>query len=148
MQDGNPVMKFYRQIVVFFLSIAIITIGAPVIYAATSGQVYEDASNVEADIAVKWIAIGDWNMDTTSTIAVAHGLDLAKIGMVSVMIRNDADTARYQLIGYDSATLPANVDVIDATNVNLFRRTGDAFDNANFDATGYNRGIIRIEYGL
>lgn len=99
-------------------------------------------------LAVKVIEIGDWNMDANASIAVAHGLTLSKIKSVSVMVRNDADDAYYQLCGFDGATLPAYQTAIDATNINVTRKTSDTFDSTDFDSTSYNRGWVTIIYSL
>lgn len=91
----------------------------------------------------KIVDIGDWNMDTTSPLAVAHGLTLSKIRDVAVMIRNDADTTYYLL---NDTTNGGSILSIDATNVNLERTAAGIFDNTSFDSTSYNRGWITITY--
>jgi hypothetical protein len=102
------------------------------------------------------INIGDWNMDSTATLAVAHGLsgtEYLTIREISVFIRNDANDTIYPL-GYLNTEDVSGIDgyegvlSIDSTNINL-RRSNNAssrFDNTNFDSTSYNRGWIRIGY--
>jgi len=98
---------------------------------------------------IKIVDIGDWNMDTTTNVAVAHGLTLANIRAASLMIRSDADTTYYpgdgQLNAADENT-PAWIASIDATNVNIYRKTSGIFDSAGFDSTSFNRGWITITY--
>lgn len=97
-------------------------------------------------VAYKVIDIGDWNMDTTTSVNVAHGLTLANIRSVDVVIRNDTDSAYYQLNRTPSGNNDGTIDSIDSTNVGLARDTGGIFDSTSFDSTSYNRGWITIIY--
>lgn len=99
-------------------------------------------------IALKTIAIGDWNMDTDSSKALTHGVaDYNKIIAINARVRNDADTAlyyAYQLIpGY---SVPELWHTISATEITLGRANAGYFDNANFDATSFDRGKVTIWY--
>jgi len=97
----------------------------------------------------KIIEIGDWNMDSTASISVAHGLTLSKIMAVSAIIRNDADSTRYQVppLPVAVASFAVRISTIDATNVGLAREAGGFFDaNTDYDATSYNRGWLVIWY--
>jgi len=95
----------------------------------------------------KAMEIGDWNMDFTEYLYVAHGLTYAKILRVSATIRDDGDNTRCPINRYDS---PASVGFggvsIGGANVALYRYTGGGFDNVNYDSTPYNRGWIFIDY--
>lgn len=98
------------------------------------------------------INLGDWNMDTTATLAVPHGLgaDWKKIRSVTIMIRNDADSAYYFLDRVSGlGTAAGGVEDFDSTNVNIQRvSSGNLgfFDgNTDFNAIGYNRGFMLIE---
>lgn len=101
-------------------------------------------------LKTKVINIGDWNMDSTTSISVAHGLTFANIISVFVMIRTDAGTALVPLnTGVSAAnTTPQGFWTVGApgSDIDLFRLTGGNFDNAGFDSTSYNRGYIIIEY--
>lgn len=89
------------------------------------------------------IDIGDWDMDTVLSVAVAHGIaDFTKIRILCTIIRNDADNVHYQLdqgnaMGGEAAS-------IDATNIYLYMTVPSAFNTTDFNATGYNRGFITI----
>jgi hypothetical protein len=96
-------------------------------------------SGSSAEIKVKVFNIGDWNMDTGATKATAHGLTLANIRSVQVLIRNDADSGYYD-INYSGEVY------IDGTNVQMSRTAAGTFDHTDFDATSYNRGFITIWY--
>ena len=97
----------------------------------------------------KIIDIGDWNMDTTTTVLVAHGLTAtqsAAIRSVSVIIRDDGSTTTNP-IGITSLSLPqGGIVSVDTNNVQLERLAGGIFDSTSFDATSFNRGWITIEY--
>ncbi len=96
----------------------------------------------------KTIDIGDWNMDSTTDISVAHGLTLSTIRFVSITIRNDADSAYYPISGRSDTTaaLDAQIRSLNSTNVTLRRSTGGPFDGTDYDSTSYNRGWITIWY--
>tara|TARA_Y100001938_G_C8073892_1_gene424789 strand:- start:913 stop:1380 length:468 start_codon:yes stop_codon:yes gene_type:complete len=100
----------------------------------------------------KTIEIGDWNMNTTASITVAHGLtnDLWKnVKNIEIVIRNDADTIYYNDSHQnDIGTNPFGVEInkIDNTNVTL-NRNGTTFDSTLFDTdSNYNRGWVTIWY--
>jgi len=86
------------------------------------------------------IDIGDWNMPTGG-IFVNHGLTPAKIISVNIIIRNDADTFRYPAWYINSAAFD-----IRPTQFYMFLPAGSSFNSADFNAVGYNRGWIEIEY--
>lgn len=99
----------------------------------------------------KTIEIGDWNMDSTSSLEVSHGLsgdNWKGMRSIELSIRNDADTAYY-----DADQFSGNVSVsgIDSTSITLERAAATAspsgfFDHPNFDATGFNRGWATVWY--
>ncbi len=93
----------------------------------------------------KVVDIGDWNMDSDISVNPAHGLTLADIRDVSVIIRNDADTHRYS-ISHDAAGIAQGRWFITATTLDLSRTLSGFFDSINFDSTSYNRGWITITY--
>lgn len=97
-------------------------------------------------LKTKVLDIGDWNMDTTVTKNVAHGLTFANIRSIRVLIRNDANTARYSFTDINVGGTTYQAVTADATNISMFRETGGIYDSANYDSTSYNRGWIIIEY--
>ena len=104
-----------------------------------------------ANHKVKSIAIGDWNMDSTSSINVAHGLsatDYKKIKTISVMVRDDADSEYYRLDSINASTgaYRGGVDRVNSTNIVLIRTDSIGFDSTSFDSTSYNRGYILVTY--
>lgn len=91
------------------------------------------------------IQIGDWNMDSTASVNVAHGLTLSKIRTIEVKIRDDSAAGVYPIDIADLTTgLTDGNCQANATNIVIARRTGGLFDSASYDSTGYNRGWITI----
>lgn len=77
-----------------------------------------------------------WNMDTTASITVAHGLTLSKIRSVNGTFTNGSTTFPliYSLLGQ----WETEIGSIGSTTVGLSRRTGGFFDSAIYNAvTGY-----------
>jgi hypothetical protein len=99
-------------------------------------------------IKTKIVDIGDWNMDTTSSKTVAHGVTANKIRSVSVMIRDDTDGFWLSLTG--NQALGGAWDINNpgggGTLIDLSRITSGPFDNASYDSTSYNRGWVVITY--
>jgi hypothetical protein len=100
----------------------------------------------------KTIDIGDWNMDTSSTVPVAHTLSATEwktIRTIDVIIRNDADTEYRPIDVLNAAATGVSgggVISLDSTNIRLGRYTGGLFDSTDFDSTSYNRGWITFDY--
>jgi hypothetical protein len=95
------------------------------------------------------IDLGDWDMNATTDIDVAHGLEANDIISAEVLIRNDANTSKFPIdTGVDATdTTPQGyVGEIDATNVNIVRLTGGKFDHTDYDSTSYNRGWLILTY--
>ena len=100
----------------------------------------------------KIIEIGDWNMDTTVNVSISHGLaDHTKIRSVQAMIRDDSDVGIAPLnrfVDFANGLSDGGINVINATTINLVRRTGGLFDTAAFDSTSFNRGFIIFEFEI
>ena len=110
------------------------------------GGIEFDGTNT---LKTKIVDIGDWNMDTTTNVDVAHGLTFTNIRNVNVMIRRDDNTIYTPLDGGQNTINgdnQGNVNTIDSTNINLTRVTGGTFDSNNWDSTSYNRGWMIITY--
>lgn len=90
------------------------------------------------------LSIGDWNMDTTASVNVAHSLSATEyktIRNVCVVIRDDADSVYY--FGNYKGDL---YYTLDSTNFVISRVGTGTFDTTDFDSTSYNRGYITFEY--
>lgn len=110
--------------------------------ATTANRVTDGTNNIR----IKVIDIGDWNMDATASVTVAHGLTLANIRSVSGVIRNDSGSTSYCITPQANATEAVYMSSIGATVVSLGRAGAGIFDHTDFDATSYNRGWIAITY--
>ena len=116
------------------------------------GGIRTDGANT---LKTKVIDIGDWNMYQTGggsgsdQIDINHGLTLANIRQVRVLIRNDANTLYHHdgdaPIG-GSGAVEFGIFNITSTQVRLITKIGGSFDSTDFNATSYNRGWITITY--
>src|SRR3990167_6642466 len=98
-------------------------------------------------LKVKVLNIGDWDMDATSSVAVAHGLTMVNIRGISVLIIDDASGNIQSLDIADSSYPNVNGNWrLDATNINLYRLALGYYDTVGFDSTSFNRGWITIWY--
>lgn len=93
------------------------------------------------------VNLGTWNMDTVTQQTVAHGLTLANIRSMSVLIIDDSGThVQYDSYeDYGALTLKKKV-FADATNVYIERPNGSDFDSTQYNGTASNRGYIVIEH--
>lgn len=117
-------------------------------------ETVKDQGGIATDgLKCKIIEIGDWNMDSSTSKTVAHGMaNIMTIRGITVIVRNDDNNTVYTMAG--SFTTDANyaycdltVDYVDATNVSMHRVLSPGkFDSTNFNATSYNRGWITILY--
>jgi len=105
-----------------------------------------DPGNTGDFLKIKKIEIGDWNMDTTQFVDIAHGLTFTDIITVFALIRNDADTARPMLTEGDASGVGQGQISPGTTNIRLVRLTGGSYDTTFFDSTSYNRGWIIVVY--
>lgn len=113
----------------------------------STGSLERSSIKVSEVLKTKVVEIGDWNMDTTATLAVAHGLTASNIRSVEVIIRHDNGTDQYRLDAIDSGeTVEGGVESIGSTNINLRRVASGLFDGTNFDSTSFNRGYVHIKH--
>lgn len=140
---SNQILTVSGGVPVWSSSVSATTVSASgAVVGSTTGEFQGGIRTASSGSYLKKtiLEIGDWNMDTTSPINVAHGLTLSKIRHISVLIRRD-DNAMYTQMQEGSGYI-----TVDATNVGLGRVPSGVFDNANYDLTGFNRGWITIEH--
>ncbi len=104
-----------------------------------------------ANLKVKVISIGDWNMDSSDSVSVAHGLSATEykaIKKICVIVRDDNNDVYYPLDSINSAAglMRGSATSIGATYITLTRTTSAGFDNTGFNATSFNRGFITVIY--
>jgi hypothetical protein len=99
---------------------------------------------------MKVLEIGDWNMDANASVTIPHGLTRTKVRAVKVIVRNDANTASFDLSMAgnlaDPDLLNGGFNNMGNVSITLVRRTGGQFDSVNYDSTSYNRGWVVIWY--
>ena len=97
----------------------------------------------------KTIAIGSWNMNSTASVDIAHGLTAANIRSITGQIRNDSNNTYYPITPGDGGgtSQRAYIEYHDGTNVRIGRNGTALFGtNAEFDGTGFSRGFLTVEY--
>jgi len=101
-------------------------------------------------VLYKECAIGDWNMQSTNIVTVPHGIDYTKIIGVHVVIRDDANNVFQPLNKITAADfVPAGgVSGYLVGGVTLYRKATGFFDDANYNATGFNRGWVYVSYKI
>jgi hypothetical protein len=112
-------------------------------------------SNVSTSISTKVVPIGTWNMDTTVTVNVPHGLsDSSKIRGIDVAIAPDGGTPNINLCSNDATgtgVVNGGINNWSSVNIVLVRTTGALFDNAGYATTPtingvVTRGFVTIRY--
>lgn len=107
-------------------------------------QLFEALKGVFGGLRRKTIPIGVWNMDTTASVTVAHGLTIANVRSVSFVIINDAGT--FVTNGLNPVSFATDASpLVDATAVTLARRASGVYDDAAYSGSG-NRGYVVIDY--
>lgn len=93
------------------------------------------------------INVGDWNMTSTTSISVPHGLSYKKIRSVSVIIRADTDVSYRNLSELNGSTglVSGGWTFNGTTALTLQKINGTIFD-AGYSTTSFNRGFITIFY--
>ena len=113
-----------------------------------SGGISTDG-NDSVKLAWDVVDIGDWNMDSTDYVYVAHGLsDEQQVRYVDVIIREDTPGGTLHHLVRSSGPAGGSIYTIDDTYIMLDRTLSGYFDNPSFDSTSYNRGWITIGYGV
>lgn len=100
-------------------------------------------------IKVKVVQTGAWNMQTTATLTVAHGLpDHTKIRSIYVVIISDSGgySPLTKLDSTATGLIAGSVTDWGSTNITLKLYTSGTFVAANFSNAVNNRGYITIEY--
>lgn len=88
----------------------------------------------------KELLSGNWDMDATASISIAHGLNANEwrsITDLSAIIKNDDSTSYKQIDSLISFT---------DTNIVLDRITSGTFDGTDYNATGFDRATVTFMY--
>lgn len=101
--------------------------------------------NIVNNYKKRRFSIGDWNMDSDSFLIITNStlsnIPIAQITDIAVRIFNDAGTASYDLSYRNHGYYQFG-----ALGLTINRENAGFFDSTDFDATGYNRGYITIEW--
>lgn len=97
-------------------------------------------------LKMKVIDIGDWDMDTDVLATVAHGLTLANIRQVSVVIRRNDNAVYYDFPSSSASNTTVEAATVDTSDIVLSRGTSGFFDDVAFNSTSFNRGWVTIFY--
>lgn len=101
------------------------------------------------------IDIGVWNMGSTTSINVLHGIDYTKYIGAFVSIRPDSNSVRYDLVRVPySVSVPSTPSgvglesgqITECNNTYLVLSTGTFFQSGAFASTGVSRGQVVIMY--
>ncbi|GAI75678.1 unnamed protein product, partial [marine sediment metagenome] len=94
----------------------------------------------------KIVETGDWNMDAAGETYTHNMTNWKKIRSITVMVRRD-DDARYAMLPLVSNAATSGEGMyVDDTIITLLRSGAGFFDNADYNATTYNRGWIIIRF--
>lgn len=93
----------------------------------------------------KVLTIGDWDMNATTSVTVAHALHPDQIVHQSGIVRSDSGNTRFP-IGHGESHGDLNFQETDATNITIERLSASVFDSVLYDSTSYNRGWVYIVY--
>lgn len=137
-------------------------------YKDSGGTLYEDklvlihksknqiSGGLQTDnmiLKTKVLEIGDWDMSSTYSVNVTHGLTRTKIRSVDILIRSDSDGTMTSLIytvksglnaGVTSGTYELNNGA--PTVIKCIRFDDGAFNSSSWSNTSFNRGWITIVY--
>lgn len=114
---------------------------------ALSNHIKHTISNYPS-LQRKILELGPWNMDTTNSIAVSHGIsNFQNIRAVSGWLINDGLTilAPIPYVSDVSADI-LSISGITSTTITVRRVVGGQFDNATYDDAVMNRGYLVVDY--
>jgi len=112
-----------------------------------SGLGFEKTGISGTFLKTEFISIGVWDMSTSGTISVTHGIsDFKKIKSINVIIIRDDQQASYDFASFGVVSTEAinQYVLIGPTAVVLQRDEDGYFDEANFDSTALSRGAVTI----
>ena len=134
-------MPTTTEISTYVTSLASATLaGTEEVYLASDEKTTTQAiADLNGSLITTIVNIGDWDMDLTDNVNVAHGLTFTKIRGWQVVIIDDTTVEFLDLNFSGSSNLSS-------TNFSLFRTTAGDFDNTDYDSTSFNRGYITIQH--
>ena len=114
---------------------------------SVDGARLDSLGDQNVKLNTKELEIGGWNMDSTATVNIAHGLTKSKIRTMMVSIRNKLDTIVVDFATANTGNETSQAVILcDSTNVQITRADSGSFDNTSYDNTDFSRGWITIQY--
>lgn len=118
-------------------------------YAETAGAI----DNGDYVIRTKVLPIGSWNMDSTDSVYISHGLgtDISKVISCTAAIRRDDGARTYMFNQYGGSGGGSGITYVGTVGVLLYRAVFgstplEIFDSTDFNDSVMNRGWIVIKY--
>jgi len=106
-----------------------------------------DTTATPIGLSLKIMEIGDWDMDTVIGVSKLHNLEMEKIRILTVCIRDDINNNLQWAKPIQVNPVDELWYEIDNSSVYVYRKIGGVYDaNPLFDSIGYNRGWITILY--
>jgi hypothetical protein len=109
-------------------------VGTEKLYLASNESTTVDA--IRGGLNVTVINLGDWNMDTTANITIAHGLG-SSIRAVDIQIIADGSL-------YLVPLFVGGAYQYDSTDILIIRNSAGEFDGPGYSDTPFNRGYLTI----
>ena len=114
-------------------------------------QLMEALMALKGGMKTKVIEIGSWDMDATTSVAVAHGMaDYKKIRSIEILIFEDFASGSLYPIDYTSSGYVAGkasgTFLVVPTTVGISRIASSIFDGVTFSDPAINRGFVIIKY--
>lgn len=110
-------------------------------------QLWEALSALLGGLKTKILSMGVWNMDSTTSIAVNHGLgSILRIMEVTAFVYADGGSPATALNSVSVGGALGGGINWDSSQVTVYRTTGGVFDTTGYDDGAMNRGYIVIRY--
>lgn len=98
------------------------------------------------ETAIKELEIGIWDMDSTTTVSIPHGVGFT-IKRVSVSIIDDLGTSGYDGVSPSLTSTEPQISIAwTSTNILISRKVAGFFDSTDFNSAAQNRGFLSIEH--
>lgn len=101
------------------------------------------------DLRYKVLSIGAWNMDSTASVSLAHGITSGRANIVSVKVKISTDSGASYIdfeSHVDAGVAGGGGITWSDTTLGLERLASGIFDSTTYDDAAMNRGEIFIIY--
>lgn len=158
-----------------YAKINLLTAAVNELQGGTADQIYKKTNSTDfnfeacnsilpasgtANLKIKVVEIGDWNMDSSDAVTVDIGVSREDIRMIQAMIRSDLSSGLVPLNSPQNFTggsygggvenpgggIDYGSEGLGGTSIILSRATSGVFDTTDYNATAYNRGYVTVIY--